>query len=89
MIINLTVWDNAAGAKLNEEVHQITVLESFGSGALIGSGFTMTKEEQLEQLSQNAIKAVERYLVKQHEEQGWFQSSVPEAAPQQELDPPT
>ena len=76
MIVNFTVWDNAAGVKLNEEVHQITVLESFGSGALIGSGFTMTKDEQLEQLSQNAIKAVETYLVKQHKELGWFKPQI-------------
>lgn len=72
LIINLTVWDDAAGKKLNEEVHQITVLETFGSGAILGSGFTMTKEEQLKQLSQNAAKAVQTYLVKQRNEQGWF-----------------
>ncbi|WP_390912245.1 hypothetical protein [Pseudosulfitobacter sp. SM2401] len=72
LIINLTVWDDAAGKKMNDEPHQITVLESFGSGTLVGSGYTMSAQEQLKNLSQNAAKAIERYLVKQQKEQGWF-----------------
>ncbi|MEL7100574.1 MAG: hypothetical protein AAGM84_17240 [Pseudomonadota bacterium] len=74
LIILITVWDDAAGKKMNEEPHQITVLETFGTGAIIGSGYTLTAEEQLEQLAQNASKAIERYLVKQMEEEGWFKS---------------
>jgi hypothetical protein len=73
LIVNLTVWDDQAGKKLNEEVHQITVLETFGAGAVIGSGYTMTRAQQLEQLAQNAAKSVEKYLVKQQREEGWFQ----------------
>jgi hypothetical protein len=72
LIINLTVWDDAAGKKLNDKPHQITVLESFGSGTLLGSGYTMSAEEQLKNLSQNATKSIERYLVTQQKEQGWF-----------------
>ncbi|WP_420013362.1 hypothetical protein [Tateyamaria sp.] len=80
MIINLTVWDDAAGKKLNDQPEQITVAETFGTGAVVGSGYTLTAPQQLEQLSQNAAKAVERYLVKQQAEQGWFKSSAaPEA----------
>lgn len=81
LVINLTVWDDAAGKKLNDEVHQITVLESFGSGAIIGSGYTMSKEEQLRQLAQNAVKSVESYLVKQNREAGWFNAVAAPAAP--------
>ena len=77
LIINLTVWDDAAGKKLNEEVHQITVLETFGTGPIVGSGYTLTKEEQLEQLAQNAAKSVERFLVKKREEEGWFSETAP------------
>lgn len=76
MIINLTVWDDAAGKKLNDQPEQITVAETFGTGAVVGSGYTLTAQQQLEQLSQNAAKAVERYLVKQQAEQGWFKSSA-------------
>ena len=72
MIINVTVWDNAAKAKMNKKPHQITVLESLDQGPLLGSGYTKTAEEQLKNLSQNASKAIERYLSNQKTDQGWF-----------------
>lgn len=72
LIINVTVWDDAAGKKMNDKPHQITVLESFGSGSIVGSGYTLSAEEQLKNLAQNASKAIERYLVQQQKEQGWF-----------------
>lgn len=74
LILNLTVWDDAAGGKMNDEPQQITVLETFGTGTLIGSGYTLSADEQLEQLSQNAAKAIERFLVRQKSEQGWFET---------------
>lgn len=72
MIINVTVWDNAANAKMNTKPHQITVLESLDQGPLLGSGYTKTAKEQLKNLSQNASKAIERYLSTQKTEKGWF-----------------
>ena len=73
MIINLTVWDDAAGKKLTEEPHQITVFESLDQGPIVGSGYTKTAEEQLKNLSQNAAKSIENYLVKQNKAEGWFE----------------
>lgn len=72
LIINLTVWDDEAGKKLNDEPKQITVFGTFGAELIIGSGYSMTAEEQLVVLSQNAAKAVENYLVEQRVENGWF-----------------
>ncbi|MGR3604956.1 hypothetical protein [Sulfitobacter sp.] len=72
MILNLTVWDDASGTKLNAEPQQITVFESFDQGPIVGSGYTKTAEEQLKNLSQNAAKSIETYLVKQNEAEGWF-----------------
>ncbi|SFT14593.1 hypothetical protein SAMN04488040_3444 [Sulfitobacter marinus] len=72
MILNLNVWDDAAGKKLTEKPHQITVFESFDQGPIVGSGYTKTAEEQLKNLSQNAAKSIEGYLVKQNEAEGWF-----------------
>lgn len=80
LIINLTVWDDEAGKKLNDEPHQITVFETFGADLIVGSGLTMTAEEQLVILSQNAVKAIETYLVRQQAEQGWF-TPDPETGP--------
>jgi len=73
MIINLTVWDDAAGKKLTAEPHQITVFESLDQGPIVGSGYTKTAEEQLKNLSQNAAKSIENYLVKQNKAEGWFE----------------
>ena len=72
LVINLTVWDDAAGKKLNDEVKQITVLENLGGDSLIGSGYTKTREEQMQQLSRIAVKEIQRYLVRQQSEEGWF-----------------
>ena len=51
---------------------QITVFEAFDQGPIVGSGYTKTAEEQLKNLSQNAAKSIENYLVKQNEAEGWF-----------------
>ena len=72
LIINVTVWDDAKNAKLNPKPHQITVLESLDQGPVVGSGYTKSAEEQLKNLSQNAAKQIENYLVQQNKENGWF-----------------
>jgi hypothetical protein len=72
LIINFTVWDDAKNVKLNAKPHQITVFESFDQGPVVGSGYTKSAEEQLKNLSQNAAKAIENYLVKQNKAEGWF-----------------
>lgn len=72
MIILITVWDDAAGGKLTEEPHQITVFESLSGETTLGSGLTQSKEEQLRNLTVNAAKQIELYLVRQREKEGWF-----------------
>ncbi|MWD29075.1 hypothetical protein E0K89_016475 [Aquicoccus sp. SCR17] len=72
LIVRLTVWDDAEGRKLNEEPEEITVIESLGDGALIGSGYTLTREEQIERLSRGMAKQIEKFLVKQNRYEGWF-----------------
>ena len=77
LIINLTVWDDAKGAKLNEEPVQLTVLETLSGDTVLGSGLTQSKRKQMRNLSRNAAKVIQNYLVRMQAEQGWF---VPEAA---------
>ncbi|MDQ2091224.1 hypothetical protein [Marimonas arenosa] len=72
LIVNLTVWDDSKGEKLNAEVEQITVIESFGGHTLLGSGYTQSPEEQMRGLARNAAKQIERYLVRQNYSEGWF-----------------
>lgn len=74
LIINVTVWDDAANAKLNPKVEQLTVFESTTSGSfLVGSGNERTKEEQMAGLAANAVRDIEAWMVKQKAEQGWFE----------------
>ena len=72
MIIRLTVWDDAAGEKLNDPPEQMTIFESLSGETAIGSGLTQSAEEQLRNLSVNAAKQIENFLVEQNKEQGWF-----------------
>jgi len=73
LIINVTVWDDAAGKKLNEKVRQFTVFETTtGETLLIGTGNSRTKEDQLLGLSRNAVGEIEDWLVEQQKENGWF-----------------
>ncbi len=73
LIINVTVWDDAAGKKLNDEVKQLMVFEATtGESFLIGSGHKRTKAEQLQGLSRNAVGEIEEWLLQEHKDNGWF-----------------
>lgn len=73
LIFSVTVWDDAAGGKINEEPHQITVLEHISGESVIGSGLTQSKQKQMENLSNNAARAIEKWMRKNAD---WFQ--IPE-----------
>lgn len=72
LILNVTIWDDTAGKKLNPTPYQITVIESFNAKTLIGSGLTMTRQAQLENLANNAALSIERWLSNRQMESGWF-----------------
>lgn len=80
MIVRITVWDDALGKKLNEKAEQITVLEQISGDTIVGSGLTQTKEQQLRNLAENVSKAIERYLVRQNKEMGWFNDTPTDVA---------
>jgi len=63
IIITVTAWDDRAGAKFNEEAKEIFVLESFtGSSLIASSGFSMTAEEQMANLTYNAARQIEKWM---------------------------
>ncbi|MGR3501533.1 hypothetical protein [Pseudaestuariivita sp.] len=74
MVILVTVWDDAAGAKLTEEPERFFIVESTSAKTLFGSGLTQTAEEQVASLARSASKQIELWLVRQTEEAGWFAS---------------
>lgn len=79
LIVNVTVWDDAAEKKLNPEPKQITVLESLSGETMVGSGLTQTAEQQMENLSRNAAKQIEVYMTRMNNAEGWFTTGEAEA----------
>ena len=69
LIIRATIWDDTLGRKLNEEAKQFTVFESLSSSTIVGSGLTQTKEQQMTNLSQNAAKMIQNWMLDNPE---WF-----------------
>jgi hypothetical protein len=70
MVISVSLWDDASGAKLNETPKQITVLESLSANTVVGSGLTTSRDDQMRNLAQNAARAIEGWLVENRAE--WF-----------------
>ena len=69
LVITANIWDDAAQKKLNPEGKQLTIFEHMSAETVIGSGVTQTKAKQMEVLSYNAAKAVEKWLLEHPE---WF-----------------
>lgn len=63
MIADVTVFDNTTQQKLNEEPKRITVGEGLrNSVPILGSGYVRSADEQLENLSANLARSIERWL---------------------------
>ncbi|MEL7117320.1 MAG: hypothetical protein AAGP08_17340, partial [Pseudomonadota bacterium] len=69
----------------NEAPKLITVVEDLSADTALSSGLTQTKEEQIENLSVIAAKLIEKWLVEQNEEFGWFE---PDGVPAKDKDTP-
>lgn len=75
LILQVTVWDDAKAAKLNDKPQQFTVVETLSGDTVVGSGLTLTRDEQMLNLSRNAAKQIETWLRKQKREKGWFEGT--------------
>lgn len=69
LILGVTVWDDAAGKKLNDKPHRIIVFESLSGETAVSSGLTQSAAQQMRNLSQNGVAAIERWLATQED---WF-----------------
>ncbi|MBU2992637.1 hypothetical protein Q4555_07990 [Octadecabacter sp. 1_MG-2023] len=74
LIFSVNFFEDSTQTKLNDEAIQITVFEPCCTIPLLGSGFTRDAEEQMEGLSFNAARAIERTM---RENADWF-GGVPE-----------
>lgn len=70
LLLAVNVYDNRTGQRLNADPHRLTVYESTtGGSAVLGSGLTRGREEQIAGLSANAAEALEDWL---RENAAWF-----------------
>lgn len=70
LIVTINVWDDATGQKLTSEPKQLTIFErSEMDTFILGSGLTNSKAEQIQNLSSNAARMIQRYLLENPE---WF-----------------
>ncbi len=63
LVITVSLWDDAAGKKLNEEEKALTIFEGVSGETLVSSGLTQTKEQQMVKLSDNAAKAIQDWIL--------------------------
>ncbi|SIO33466.1 hypothetical protein [Vannielia litorea] len=67
--LQVSVWDDAAGGKINAEPRVFTVFERLSGETVVGSGLTRTREQQMAQLSANAARLIEAWM---RENPAWF-----------------
>lgn len=67
LVITANIWDDATGTKLNPEGEQFTIFEAFSGETVIGSGLTRSRAKQMEILSYNAAKRVEKWILENPE----------------------
>lgn len=72
--MNVTVWDDAAQAKLNPEPKVIQVIKVFESR------ISKNRDEQLTGLAQEAAREVENWLRDMQQTEGWFTGPAQERA---------
>ncbi len=82
VVVTVDVWDDTLGRIVNAESKRFTVFEGLSGSTVIGSGLTKTREEQMQTLSENAAREIDKWLV---ENKAWFS---PEAARARALLPP-
>ena len=78
--ILVTVWDDAAQAKLNEEAKSIAVIKVFESR------LASSREESMKALAEEAAMLTEKWLREQQAEEGWFGGPEANVAPEPEAD---
>lgn len=64
--LRATVWDDAAGKKLNEETELFHVIQ------ILESRISMSKEEIMQRVAESGALMIEKWMREQHEANGWF-----------------
>ena len=85
LIFEVIAIEDHTGKVLTENPHQITVVEHLNGGSLIGSGYTRSREQQINDLAQQAALSTETWL----RNQPWFEGpdTIAELPQDMEVDP--
>jgi len=67
LVVTVTLWDDETGTRLNEEEKVFTVFEGVSEKTLLGSGLTQNKAKQLENLSNNAARSIQKWILENPE----------------------
>ncbi|MCF1708015.1 hypothetical protein L0V05_04200 [Tabrizicola sp. J26] len=79
VVVTANIWDDSTQTRLNGEPKQFTIFENVDPNMVIGSGLTKTKRQQLDALSYNVAKALEKWFL---ENPNWFANPpVPDLRP--------
>ncbi len=80
VVVTANIWDDASSTRLNPEPKQFTVFENLSGDTVLGSGFTKTKEEQLDALAYNVAQTIEGWFMDNPQ---WFaaEGAIPGANP--------
>lgn len=73
LVISVDIWDDAKGAKITEEPKQFTIVEQSSGKTFVGSGLSQTKEEQLDSLTDSAVREILKWL---RENENMFDASA-------------
>ncbi|MBI1169760.1 hypothetical protein GC209_00010 [bacterium] len=63
LIVTVNVWDDAKQKLLVEGGKRITYVEGISPDALIGSGWTQNRKQQMKKLAFNVAKQVQNYML--------------------------
>lgn len=63
LIVTVNVWDDAKQELLVKGGKRITFVEGISPDAVIGSGWTQTKDQQMKKLAFNVAKQVQNYML--------------------------
>lgn len=71
-VVNVFVYDVARKEYLARKVQMEVYEDTTGQSAILGSGHSRTKEEQIAGLSLNIADKIEEWMAEEHKENGWF-----------------
>jgi hypothetical protein len=72
VVVNVFVYDVAGKEYLARKVQMEVYEDTTGQSAILGSGHSRTKEEQIAGLSLNIADKIEEWMAAEHKENGWF-----------------